>query len=468
MKRRNSHVLEEEIERQKEYIHRVADRNDGKVLKYYLNTFGCQMNEHDSEKLAGMLEGIDYQKAGQVEEADIILLNTCTIRENAELKVFGKVGELKRLKENNPELIIGVGGCMMQSEKAVQQLYEKHPQVDLIFGTHNIHHVPDLIQRIEKERGRIVEVWDEEEGLIPDLPSVRESDFKAWVSIIQGCNNFCTYCIVPYVRGRERSRPLKEIVSEVERLAAEGVKEITLLGQNVNSYGKDLEEKVDFADLLQELDKIPGLQRLRYMTSHPRDFSNKLIEVIKDSRSVCEHFHLPIQSGSNSILKKMNRGYNREKYLELVNKIRQEIPEASITTDIIVGFPGETEEEFQETMELVREARFDSAFTFIYSARTGTPAAKMEDQIPEEVKKDRLNRLMTLQNQISLEKNQEDLGKIVEVLIEGESKNNPETLMGRDRRNKLVIIPRAEGVIGEIVKVKINRVQSFTLYGEVV
>lgn len=468
MKRRNSHVLEEEIERQKEYIHRVADRNDGKVLKYYLNTFGCQMNEHDSEKLAGMLEGIDYQKAGQVEEADIILLNTCTIRENAELKVFGKVGELKRLKENNPELIIGVGGCMMQSKKAVQQLYEKHPQVDLIFGTHNIHHVPDLIQRIEKERGRIVEVWDEEEGLIPDLPSVRESDFKAWVSIIQGCNNFCTYCIVPYVRGRERSRPLKEIVSEVERLAAEGVKEITLLGQNVNSYGKDLEEKVDFADLLQELDKIPELQRLRYMTSHPRDFSNKLIEVIKDSRSVCEHFHLPIQSGSNSILKKMNRGYNREKYLELVNKIRQEIPEASITTDIIVGFPGETEEEFQETMELVREARFDSAFTFIYSARTGTPAAKMEDQIPEEVKKDRLNRLMTLQNQISLEKNQEDLGKIVEVLIEGESKNNPETLMGRDRRNKLVIIPRAEGVIGEIVKVKINRVQSFTLYGEVV
>ncbi|NLJ84029.1 MAG: tRNA (N6-isopentenyl adenosine(37)-C2)-methylthiotransferase MiaB [Halanaerobiaceae bacterium] len=438
------------------------------LKKYFIITYGCQMNEHDSEKLAGMLEGIDYQKAGQVEEADIILLNTCTIRENAELKVFGKVGELKRLKENNPELIIGVGGCMMQSKKAVQQLYEKHPQVDLIFGTHNIHHVPDLIQRIEKERGRIVEVWDEEEGLIPDLPSVRESDFKAWVSIIQGCNNFCTYCIVPYVRGRERSRPLKEIVSEVERLAAEGVKEITLLGQNVNSYGKDLEEKVDFADLLQELDKIPGLQRLRYMTSHPRDFSNKLIEVIKDSRSVCEHFHLPIQSGSNSILKKMNRGYNREKYLELVNKIRQEIPEASITTDIIVGFPGETEEEFQETMELVREARFDSAFTFIYSARTGTPAAKMEDQIPEEVKKDRLNRLMTLQNQISLEKNQEDLGKIVEVLIEGESKNNPETLMGRDRRNKLVIIPRAEGVIGEIVKVKINRVQSFTLYGEVV
>ncbi|MFI5360146.1 MAG: tRNA (N6-isopentenyl adenosine(37)-C2)-methylthiotransferase MiaB [Halanaerobiales bacterium] len=441
-------------------------KND--LKKYFIITYGCQMNEHDSEKLAGMLESIGYHKADFVEEADIILINTCTIRENADLKVFGKVGELKRLKEKNPDLIIGVGGCMMQSEKAVQDLYEKHPQVDLIFGTHNIHHVPDLIQRIQRERGRIVEVWDAEEGLIPDLPSVRESEFKAWVSIIQGCNNFCTYCIVPYVRGRERSRPLNDIVAEVERLVADGVKEITLLGQNVNSYGKDLEEEVDFADLLQALDKIPGLQRLRYMTSHPRDFTTKLIEVIRDSRSVCEHFHLPIQSGSNSILKKMNRGYSREKYMELVNKIRQAIPEASITTDIIVGFPGETEEEFQETMELVKEVRFDSAFTFIYSPRTGTPAAKMADQIPEEIKKGRLNRLMDLQNQISLEKNQEDLGKIVEVLIEGESKNNPETLMGRDRRNKLVIIPKTEGVIGEIVNVKINRVQSFTLYGEVV
>ncbi|HHU92579.1 MAG TPA: tRNA (N6-isopentenyl adenosine(37)-C2)-methylthiotransferase MiaB [Halanaerobiaceae bacterium] len=439
-----------------------------KMKKYFIITYGCQMNEHDSEKLAGMLEAIDYHKAEEVEEADIILINTCTIRENAELRVFGKVGELKRLKENNPDLIIGVGGCMMQSEKAVRHLYEKHPQVDLIFGTHNIHHVPDLIKRIEKERSRIVEVWDEEEGLIPDLPSVRESDFKAWVSIIQGCNNFCTYCVVPYVRGRERSRPFKDIINEVEKLVAEGVKEITLLGQNVNSYGKDFKENIDFADLLQELDKIPALYRLRYMTSHPRDFSFKLIQVIKDTKAVCEHFHLPIQSGSNRILKKMNRGYSREKYLELVNKIRQEVPEAAITTDIIVGFPGETEEDFQETIDLVKEVRFDSAFTFIYSPRTGTPASKMEEQIPEDIKKERLSRLMALQNQISLEKNQAELGKVVEVLIEGESKNNPETLMGRDRRNKLVIIPKKDGLIGEIVNVRINKVQSFTLYGEVV
>ena len=439
-----------------------------KMKKYFIITYGCQMNEHDSEKLAGMLEAIDYHKAEEVEEADIILINTCTIRENAELRVFGKVGELKRLKENNPDLIIGVGGCMMQSEKAVRHLYEKHPQVDLIFGTHNIHHVPDLIKRIEKERSRIVEVWDEEEGLIPDLPSVRESDFKAWVSIIQGCNNFCTYCVVPYVRGRERSRPFKDIINEVEKLVAEGVKEITLLGQNVNSYGKDFKENIDFAYLLQELDKIPALYRLRYMTSHPRDFSFKLIQVIKDTKAVCEHFHLPIQSGSNRILKKMNRGYSREKYLELVNKIRQEVPEAAITTDIIVGFPGETEEDFQETIDLVKEVRFDSAFTFIYSPRTGTPASKMEEQIPEDIKKERLSRLMALQNQISLEKNQAELGKVVEVLIEGESKNNPETLMGRDRRNKLVIIPKKDGLIGEIVNVRINKVQSFTLYGEVV
>lgn len=441
---------------------------NNKLKKYFIITYGCQMNVHDSEKLAGMLENIEYHQANKLEEADIILLNTCTIRENADLKVFGKVGSLKKLKEENPDLIIGVGGCMMQSENAVQQLYEKYPQVDLIFGTHNIHHVPDLIQRIEKEKNRIVEVWNEEEGLIPDLPSSREDDFKAWVSIIQGCNNFCTYCIVPYVRGRERSRPQKDIVQEVEKLVTQGVKEITLLGQNVNSYGKDLDVKIDFAGLLFELDKLEDLSRIRYMTSHPRDFNTNLIDVIKKTDSVCEHFHLPIQSGSNNILKKMNRGYTREKYLELINMIREEIPGAAITTDIIVGFPGETEEEFKETMELVEKIRFDGAFTFIYSKRTGTPAAKLKDQIPEDIKKERLSTLMELQNQISLVKNQEHLGEIVEVLIEAESKNNPETLMGRDRINKLVIVPKDNSLIGKIVNVKINKVKSFTLFGEVV
>lgn len=439
-----------------------------KSKKYCIITYGCQMNEHDSEKLAGMLESIGYQQASELEDADIILINTCTIRENADLKILGKIGSIKKIKEKKRDLIIGVGGCMMQSEKAVRQLYEKYPHVDLIFGTHNIHHLPDLIKRIERERGRIVEVWEQEEGLIPDLPSVREKEFKAWVSIIQGCNNFCTYCIVPYVRGRERSRPLKDIIKEVEKLVSEGVKEITLLGQNVNSYGKDLPEDVDFADLLIELDKIKELSRLRYMTSHPRDFSLKLLEAIKNSRSVCEHFHLPIQSGSNSILKKMNRGYTREKYLELISAIRKEVPDSSITTDIIVGFPGETEKEFEETLGLIKEIRFDSAFTFIYSKRTGTPASTMEEQVPEDIKSRRLKELMDIQNQISLEKNQEELGKTLEVLIEGESKNNPDTLMGRDRKNKLVIVPRDDNLIGKIVNVKINRAQSFTLFGEVI
>lgn len=439
-----------------------------KSKKYCIITYGCQMNEHDSEKLAGMLESIGYQQASELEDADIILINTCTIRENADLKILGKIGSIKKIKEKKSDLIIGVGGCMMQSEKAVRQLYEKYPHVDLIFGTHNIHHLPDLIKRIERERGRIVEVWEQEEGLIPDLPSVREKEFKAWVSIIQGCNNFCTYCIVPYVRGRERSRPLKDIIKEVEKLVSEGVKEITLLGQNVNSYGKDLPEDVDFADLLIELDKIKELSRLRYMTSHPRDFSLKLLEAIKNSRSVCEHFHLPIQSGSNSILKKMNRGYTREKYLELISAIRKEVPDSSITTDIIVGFPGETEKEFEETLGLIKEIRFDSAFTFIYSKRTGTPASTMEEQVPEDIKSRRLKELMDIQNQISLEKNQEELGKTLEVLIEGESKNNPDTLMGRDRKNKLVIVPRDDNLIGKIVNVKINRAQSFTLFGEVI
>lgn len=435
---------------------------------YFIITYGCQMNVHDSELLGGMLEEIGYHQAEEMEEADLIILNTCVIRENAELKVYGKIGSLKRLKDKDPDLIIAVGGCMMQSNEAVEELYKKYPQVDLIFGTHNIHHLPDLISTIEKERGRIVEVWDKEEGLIPDLPSSREDDKKAWVSIIQGCNNFCTYCIVPYVRGRERSRPLKDIVKEVTQLAEDGVIEITLLGQNVNSYGKDLAGNIDFASLLEEIDKVTGIERIRYMTSHPRDFNAELIEVINSSDKVCEHFHLPIQSGSNQILKKMNRGYTREEYLDLVKMIRQTIPEASITTDFIVGFPGESEEDFQDTLNMVEEVRFDSAFTFIYSSRTGTPAAKMEDQIAEEIKKERLARLMELQNEISLEINRDLLNQEVEVLVEGESKNNSEVFCGRDRKNKLVLFPKRKDIIGKVIRVRITDVKSFNLYGEII
>ncbi len=434
---------------------------------YHIITYGCQMNERDTEKLAGMLEEIGYKKTNDIKKSDIIFFNTCTIREKAELKVFGKIGSLKKLKEKNPDLIIGIGGCMMQIEESVDKVYEKFPYVDLIIGTHNIHLLPELIKNIKKEKKRIVEVWDKDKGLIPEVPSIREGDYKAYVSIIQGCDNYCSYCIVPYVRGRERSRPLKDIKNEIKNLTNKGVKEITLLGQNVNSYGKDLQEDIDFADLIKKIDKIDNLPRIRYMTSHPRDFTNKLIKTIKNSDSVCEHFHLPLQSGSTSILKKMNRGYTTEEYIQLIQSIRGNIPGASITTDIIVGFPGETEKDFQNTLDIVQKIKFDMAFTFSYSPRKGTPAAKMEDQVSDEIKNKRLQKLMEVQNKISLEKNILLKNKIVNVLIEGESKNNPETFSGRTRTNKLVIVPGNNQLKGKIVDVKINEVQSWTLYGNI-
>lgn len=439
-----------------------------KNKKYHIITYGCQMNEHDSEKLAGMLENLGYNNTEQLENADIILLNTCTIRENAELKVFGKLGQLKEYKRKNPDLIIGIGGCMMQLEEPVEEIYKKYRHVDLIFGTHNIHQVPELIQKIEKNRKRVVEVWDQEEGLIPDLPSQRESEYSAWISIIQGCDNFCTYCIVPYVRGRERSRPLEAIVNEAEKLAAEGVKEITLLGQNVNSYGNDLEEKIDFPLLLEELNKVEALKRIRFMTSHPRDFSPKLLMAIKNLAKVAEHIHLPIQSGSNKILKEMNRGYCREYYIKTVKEIQNKVPEAAISTDFIVGFPGESDEDFEQTLDLVKELRFDMAYTFIYSPRSGTPAARREDQIAEEVKKERLNRLMEIQNRISYEKNQKLIGKTQKILVTGPSNRDQEVYEGRTRSNKICFIDKRPDLIGEIVKVKIDSAKSWTLQGTVV
>ncbi len=437
---------------------------------YHIITYGCQMNEHDSERLAGQLRELGYSYIDDYNKADIILLNTCCVRENAELKVFGKVGELKSLKRENPELIIGIAGCMMQQETVVEELMRKYPHVDLIFGTHNIHQLGNLINRVLEKHQRVVDIWDEWKELIPELPSERKSPFQAWVSIILGCNNFCTYCIVPYVRGRERSRPMEEIVNEVQRLAADGVIEITLLGQNVNSYGKDFtEQQIDFADLLQELDKIEGLERIRYMTSHPRDFSDKLIETIRDTRKVCEHFHLPVQSGSTRIMKKMNRGYTQNAYLELIQKIRREVPNSSITTDFIVGFPGESEEDFTETLKLVDLVGFDAAYTFIYSQRTGTPAAEYKEQVPDEVKKERLQRLMDLQAEKSLQQNLKLMNQVVEVLVEGESKSNSNRFQGRTRTNKLVLFDKGnKDLTGKLVDVQVNKVQSWNLYGEMV
>ena len=436
--------------------------------KYYIKTYGCQMNEHDSEKIAGMLEEIGYSATDELEQADLIFLNTCTVRENAELKVFGKVGSLKRLKRENPDLIIGIGGCMMQVEEPVQKIKEKFPHVDLVIGTHNLHRLPELVHEIENNDERIISVWDQEKGVIPDLPSIRKSDFQAWVTIMQGCDNYCSYCIVPYVRGHERSRSKENIIKEVKNLIDDGVVEITLLGQNVNSYAQDLKADYDFADLLTELDQIEGLKRIRYMTSHPRDFNERTIKAIADSEKVCEHFHLPIQSGSNDVLYEMNRGYTKEEYLELIEKIKKNFDHYSITTDIIVGFPGETEQDFEDTLDIVKKVQFDMAFTFKYSKRSGTPAAKKEGQISEDIKDKRLQKLMKVQNKISLKQNEKLEGKTLEVLVEGESKNNPETFMGRSRTNKLVIFPREEGLIGNVVKVKINNAQSWTLYGDVV
>lgn len=436
--------------------------------RYHIITYGCQMNEHDSEKMAGMLREMGYEKTTKMEEADLIILNTCCVRENAELTVFGKLGELKKLKEKNSDLLIGIGGCMMQQGYIVEEIYKKYPHVDFIFGTHTIHHLPDLIESVQERQQREIRIKERSDELSPEMPSQRESDYKAWVSIILGCNNFCTYCIVPYVRGRERSRPKEEIIREVKNLVADGVIEVTLLGQNVNSYGKDLDEDVDFADLLKDIDRIQGLKRIRFMTSHPRDFSRKLIETIKNGEKICEHIHLPLQAGSTRVLRKMNRGYTKEEFIELALEIREQISEASITTDIIVGFPGETEEDFEETLDVVRTVRFDNAFTFLYSPRKGTPAAKMEEQVPRAVKKARFDRLVSLQNKISRELNEEYVGKVVEVLSEGESKKDPERQMGRTRTHKIVVFPSKQDLEGRLVRVKIQRAQTFTLFGEMV
>lgn len=435
---------------------------------YHIITYGCQMNEHDSERLAGQLRELGYTYIEDYTKADVIIINTCAIRENAELRVFGKVGELKGLKRDHPGLIIGICGCMMQQSPVVDELLKKYPHVDLIFGTHNIHQLPELFQQVQEKHKRVVQVWEDTPEAIPELPSERTSPFQAWVSIILGCNNFCTYCIVPYVRGRERSRPMEDIVREVKRLVADGVIEITLLGQNVNSYGKDFKDQtLDFSDLLRELDQIEGLERIRYMTSHPRDFSDKLIETVRDSKKVCEHFHLPVQSGSTRILKQMNRGYTQESYLELVRKIRESVPGCSITTDFIVGFPGETEEDFQESLKVEEIAEFDAAYTFLYSPRTGTPAAKYEDQISEETKKERLQRLMDIQAENSRKQNEKLLNETVEILVEGLSKSNPDRYQGRTRTNKIVLFDRTEeDLTGKLIHVTITKVQSWNLYGE--
>ena len=435
-------------------------------LKYYIETWGCQMNEEDSEKLSGMLKRIGYTRTEVKEEAGIILFNTCCVRENAENKVFGNLGQLKALKRKNPDLIIGICGCMMQQEGMADKILSKFPHVNIIFGTHNAYKFPEYLNRVRTEGVQIKEIFNKEEEIVEGLPIDRKSDVKAFVTIMYGCNNFCTYCIVPYVRGRERSRKSEDIIKEIKELVNNGYKEITLLGQNVNSYGKGLEEDINFAKLLRMINEIDGLERVRFMTSHPKDLTDDVILAIKECDKLCEQIHLPVQSGSNSILKKMNRHYTREYYMDLVNKIKTQIPDVTLTTDIIVGFPGETEEDFLETLELVKEVGYSAAFTFIYSRRNNTPADMMLNQVDDADKHDRFNRLVDAVNANVIRLNKECENKTFEVLVEGPSKNDETKFAGRTRKGRLVNFEGENVKPGDLVNVKIVRAQPFSLIGK--
>lgn len=438
------------------------------MKRFYLKTMGCQMNDHDSEVISGLLLSQGYSATDRVQEADLILYNTCCVRENPERKVYGHISAFRKLKEANPQLIIGICGCMTQQKEELQNILKQLPHVDLIFGTHNIHRLPELLARAQNGE-RVVEVWDEgeyEEGqdVRDGLPVERTDGLKAFVNVIYGCTNFCTYCIVPYVRGREHSRLPERILADITNLASQGYKEVTLLGQNVNAYGKDLSSEESFSTLLSRVNKIEGLERIRFTTSHPRDMGEDLIIALRDLEKVCEHLHLPVQAGSNRLLKRMNRGYSREYYLDLVARVRQANPGISLTTDFIVGFPGETEEDFRATLDLVKEVEFDSAFTFIYSPREGTPAAKLPDQIPEELKKERIYELIELQNSISAKSMQKLLGTTQEVLIEGKSQTG---VIGRTRTNRQVHLNGEQHLIGSLLNVEITEASTWSLQGKI-
>lgn len=452
------------IEKAKEYIQKKS-QEIGRPLTFCVTTFGCQMNARDSEKLRGILLEIGYIEASE-DIADFVIYNTCTVRENANTRVYGRLGQLKPRKKKNPNMMIGLCGCMMQEPEVVEKLKKSYGFIDIIFGTHNIFKFAELIvTRLESQR-MIIDIWKDTDQIVEDLPNERKYFFKSGINIMFGCNNFCSYCIVPYVRGRERSREPQAIIREIERLVADGVVEVMLLGQNVNSYGKNLEQPITFAQLLQEIEKIDGLERIRFMTSHPKDLSDELIEVMGNSKKICKHLHLPVQSGSTRILQKMNRRYTKEQYLELVDKIRKAVPDISLTTDIIVGFPGEAEEDFQETLDIVRKVRYDSAFTFIYSKRTGTPAAVMEDQIPEDVIKDRFDRLLNEVQTIASEVCAVHEGTTQQVLVESVSEHDSSMVTGRLSNNLLVHFAGSEELIGQLIDVHLTECKGFYYLGE--
>lgn len=462
---------EREEQKQKEIMQRLKLRlaekikELGRPLTYHSVCFGCQMNAKDSEKLEGILETIGYIKTDS-EEADFIIMNTCTVRENANLRVYGRLGQLKKYKKKNPDMIIALCGCMMQEEQVVEKIRQSYRHVDIIFGTHNVFKLAELIENKLNSKGMIIDIWEGTTEIVENLPSDRKYSFKCGVNIMFGCNNFCSYCIVPYVRGRERSRKPEDIIAEIRNLVADGVVEVMLLGQNVNSYGKNLEQPISFAQLLEQIEQIEGLQRIRFMTSHPKDLSDELIHVMAKSKKICRHLHLPMQSGSTKVLADMNRRYTKEDYLTLVDKIKNAIPDISLTTDIIVGFPTETQEDFEETLDVVRRVRFDSAFTFIYSKRTGTPAATMEFAATEEEIKARFDRLLKEVQDIAKETCSKDQGQTMQVLVEGLDEQDENLLTGRLSNNLLVHFPGDASLIGTFQSVKLTQAKGFYYIGE--
>lgn len=455
--------MKSEIEEQYEYMEKVAKVNEGQNLKYAIYTMGCQLNENDSEKISGMLEKMGYSKTEEIQIADFVVFNTCCVRENAEDKLFGKIGEMKRQKEEKGT-IIAIGGCMMQEEHIVEKLKKSYPFVDIIFGTHTMHKLPEDVYHILEKRAKIEDIINIDGEIYEGLPIKRNDKTKASVTIMYGCNNFCTYCIVPYVRGRERSRTPNDILKEIKELANEGYKEITLLGQNVNSY--DGGNGYKFSNLLRDVNEIEGIEKIRFVSPHPKDFKEDVIDAIRDCKKVSKIIHLPLQSGSSNILKKMNRRYTKEQYLSLVELMREKIPNVVFSTDIIVGFPEESKEDFEDTLDVVRKVNFEQVFMFIYSRRVGTPADKMENQIPEEIKHERFNRLKELVESMMEENNKKYIGTTQSILVEGKSKNNPNMLTGRTDSNKVVVFEGKEELINKVVNLKIVSEHMWYLKGE--
>lgn len=440
-------------------------RNIGQNRFYYLRTYGCQANERDSETIRGMCEALGYLPVNEPDNADLIIHNTCAIRENAEQKVFGELGNLRKLKYENPDLIFVVCGCMAQEEKVVERILKTYPHIDVVFGTHNIHRFPSLLYQAIFNKERVIEVYSTEGEVFENLPVRRVQNTKAWVNIMYGCDKFCTYCIVPYTRGKERSRLKEDILAEIDTLIDEGYKEVTLLGQNVNAYGKDLGIDYDFANLLEDV-SLKNIERVRFMTSHPWDFSDQMIEIMAKENNIMPFLHLPLQSGDSDILKIMGRRYTVEDYMNLYRRLKAKMPNLALSTDIIVGFPNETEEQFQHTLDVVNEIHYDNAYTFIYSPRPGTPAANMEDNVPLDVKRERLQRLNAKVNEFALERSKAMVGQIVKVLVDGPSKKNPNIYSGYTENNKLVNFATEKDVTGQVISVKIKQANTWTLKGE--